>query len=90
MLPWVEPFLNADSLEISFPKVLEELLVLGYLVVLQDAGDKVGLGFVFESDFCYRFQVIIEAILPLDVVDEPRLVGKSVTEMSDSEWQYIV
>ena len=90
MLSWIKPFLDADSFEVSFPKVLKEFFILGYLVVLQDTGDEMGLALVLEGDFFYRVQVIIEAILPLDVVDEPRLVGKSVAEMADGEWQYII
>lgn len=90
VLPWVEAFLDADGLEVRLPKVLEKFFILGYLIVLQDARDEMCLAFVFEGDFLYRTQVVIEAVLPLDVVDEPRLVGKAVAEMSDGKWQDIV
>ena len=85
VLPWVESLLDADGLEVRLPKVLEKFFVLSYLVVLQDARDEMGLAFVFECDFFYRFQVVIETVLPLDVVDEPRLVGKPILEVRYSQ-----
>ena len=86
VLSWVESLLDADGLEVRLPEILKKFFVLGYLVVLQDACDEMSLAFVFECDFFYRFQVVIETVLPLDVVDEPRLVGKSVAEMPNGEW----
>ena len=77
MFPWVKSFADADGFEIGFPKVLEELFVLGYQVVLQNAGNEMGLSFIIEGDLLYGFQIIIKAIFSLDVVDEPRLVGKA-------------
>ena len=90
VLSWVQPFLDANGLEIGFPKVLKNFLVFGYQVILQDTGDEMGLSFVFEGHFFYRFQVVIEAVFSLDVVDQPWLVCKSVSEMADGEWQYII
>ena len=90
VLAWIQPFLDANSFEVRFPKVLEEMFVLVHHFFIQNAVEEMFLGVVFEGYFFYCLQIIVKTIFSFDVIDEPRLVGKPVTEMPDGEWQYIV
>lgn len=42
----------------------------------------------FKSDFAYCILIIIISIFPLGVINEPRLIGKTVLKMRDCKWKY--
>ena len=79
----IHAFLDTDGLKVRSPEVLEELVVAAEDISIEFAIRKTeGYGrLVLEGDADDLLTVIIEAIMALGIVDEPRLVVETVAEM---------
>ena len=87
MLSRIHTFLDADSLEIRFPEFLKDLLVLIHQTLVQHARNQMsGLAVVIKRDRSHLLQIIVKAITPLHIIDNPLLIGKAVLEVLDSQW----
>ena len=79
----IHAFLDADGLKVRSPEVLEELVVvtknLGIEFTISEVKRYARL--ILEGDANDLLTVIIEAIMALGIVDEPRLVVETVAEM---------
>ena len=84
---------DADGLEICAPKVLHQTVVAAEDVIVEFA---VGKAERQRSLILERYAhgigraVVMVAIMPFGIVDEPRLVVESVVEMVDDERQDIM
>ena len=83
----IHALFDADGLEIGAPEVLQQLVVVAkhlliQFAVVQTEGHS---RLVFEGDADHGLAVIVEAIMPLGIVDEPRLVVKPVLKMIDDD-----
>ena len=45
-----------------------------------------GLAVVIKRDRIHFLQIIVKAITPLHIIDNPLLIGKAVLEVLDSQW----
>ena len=83
---------DADGLEIGAPQVLEQLVIAAENLVVEFAISQAeGYGsLILEGDADDRLSIIIETVMTLGIVDEPRLVVEAVAEMVGDEGQHIV
>ena len=83
---------DADGLEIGAPQVLEKLVIAAEDLVVEFAVSQAeGYGsLILEGDADDRLSIIIETVMTLGIVDEPRLVVEAVAEMVGDEGQHIV
>ena len=88
----IHALLDADGLEIGAPEVLQQLVVAAEHLFIQFAvfQTKRHSRLVFEGDADHGLAVIVEAIVPLGIVDEPGLVVEPVLKMIDDDRQHIV
>ena len=103
---WIDALAYADGFEVGAPELLEDFVVLAQQFFVELPVVEVeGLGGVFgEGDthslalsLCIaapplssRRKTVIVAILPLGIIDEPRLVAEAVLKMVDDERQHVV
>ena len=93
MLAGVHPLLDADGLEVGAPQVLQQVVVIAQHLVVQTAVNEAEGhgGLVGEGDaYGGGSTVIVIPVVPLGVVDEPRLVIEAVGEMVGDERQHVV
>ena len=88
----IHAFLDADGLKVRSPEILEELVVAAEDISIEFAIRKTeGYGrLVLEGDADDLLTVIIEAIMALGIVDEPRLVVETIAEMVGNQGQNIM
>ena len=87
MLPRIHAFFNADSLEIRFPELLKDLLIFIHQALVQHTRNQMSFpAVVIKRDRSHFLQIIVKAITPLHIIDNPLLIGKTIFEMLDSKW----
>ena len=87
LLTGIHTLLDADGFEVGAPEVLQQLVVVAehlfiQFAVVQTEGHSC---LVFEGDADHGLAVVVEAIVPLGIVDEPRLVVEPVLKMIDDD-----
>ena len=91
MLPRIHAFFNADSLEIRFPELLKYLLIFIHQALVQHTRNQMSFpAVVIKRDRSHFLQIIVKAITPLHIIDNPLLIGKTIFEMLDSKRQSII
>ena len=87
LLAGIHALLDTDGLEIGAPEVLQQLVVAAEHLLVQFAvfQTKRHGSLVVEGDADHGLAVIVEAIMSLGVVDEPRLIVEPVLKMIDDD-----
>lgn len=79
VLARIHPLLDTNSLEIGFPELLEKFFILIHKALIKHPRDKVPLTTIFaECHLPYFPQIVVIPVCPLDVINQPALVGKAV------------
>ena len=73
----IDTFFDGDGFKVGSPELLKKLFIFCHQLLIQFAGQKMGF-FGFETDFIDFLPIVIITVFPLDIIQQPALVGESV------------